>query len=106
MEMGDRRNVRIEEKNGGKIYLYNHWNGTELPGTVANALDRGRDRWTDESYLTRIIFNEMTRGQEEDTTGFGISTYQCDENHPDVVVDFKKQTVDGLSFEEFVRSNA
>lgn len=100
--MGDRRNVRIEEESGGQIFLYTHWDGSDLPDIVASALDRGRGRWGDEAYLTRIIFSEMIKGDVEGETGYGISTYQCDENHPDVVINMANQTADRVPFDKFV----
>lgn len=106
--MGDRGNVRLEYGEGHQpIYLYTHWQGTFLPQIVAEALDSpaGRDRWNDPSYLARIIFNRMTRGFEADATGYGISPYQADWNHPDVVVNLEAQTVDGYPYEEFIRHN-
>lgn len=42
----------------------------EVP--LAKALDRGRDRWTDSEYLTRIIFCDMVRDDMDSTTGYGI----------------------------------
>jgi len=55
--MGDRANVRIKDS-GGTFHLYTHWSGTELPETVRQALLRGKDRWDDEQYLSRIIFQK------------------------------------------------
>jgi hypothetical protein len=92
--MGDRGNIVIEEDfSDGKIFLYSHWGGSSLPEILANALDRGQGRWSDSPYLTRIIFNEMTKGDEMDTTGFGISTVQCDNEHTLLYVDVRNQQV-------------
>lgn len=71
--MGDRGVIEIiDPQNDNKVCLYTHWSGSDLDATLAKALDRGRERWNDSSYLTRIIFNEMTKGFEMDTAGFGI----------------------------------
>lgn len=70
--MGDRANVRVIDCKSS-VYLYSHWSGSQLPVIVQAAMRRGKDRWTDGSYLARIIFNEMTKGHETDTKGFGIS---------------------------------
>jgi hypothetical protein len=43
--------------------------------------------------LARIVFNEMTRGVEDELTGFGISTYLTDNEYPILVVDCDKGTV-------------
>jgi len=87
--MGDRGNVRIKYDDGNSVYLYTHWGGTELSQMVARALDRGRKRWDDPSYLARIIFCEMVKGYEMEETGFGIAPYETvpDLNHPTITVD-------------------
>ena len=105
--MGDRGNIVIKDSRGMEIYLYTHWYGTELPQTLRVALQRGRDRWYDDLYLARIIFSEMIKDDVLGTTGFGIGTYQCDANHPDIVVDVPNQTVGYrgravVSFQEYI----
>lgn len=105
--MGDRANVVVLQPKGDKVkevtdalfnkdrervYLYTHWNGSELPQTLQSALSR-RLRWDDHAYLTRIIFCEMVKGDEEGETGFGISTTPPDNSHDFLVVDPNEQTV-------------
>lgn len=72
--MGDRRNVLVQGEPGDKplVVLYTHWGGSDLPSTLADALDRGRGRWTDPTYLTRIIFSEMIKDEVLGETGYGI----------------------------------
>jgi hypothetical protein len=106
--MGDRANIKIIEENNGQLYFYTHWYGEDLPKILAKALDRGRDRWGDESYLSRIIFSEMIKNDVEDNTGFGISTYRGDYEYSDLVVDMGNLTVstrkdESLTFDEFVK---
>lgn len=105
--MGDRANVQIIERGGGTLFLYTHWGGHELPTTLATALFRGKDRWDDEEYLSRIIFSEMIRDDVLGETGFGLSTTRGDYEYDDLVVNMAEQTVtdrDGatLSFDDFV----
>lgn len=98
--MGDRGNVKVlmhsglPEREGREdaVYLYAHWAGTELPILLQRALAR-RERWQDESYLARIIFCEMVKGEEDGETGYGIASYQPDNEHPILVVDCEKQQV-------------
>ena len=91
--MGDRGNVKVVDSfDGGAVFLYSHWGGTELPKVVQTVLSR-KARWDDAPYLARMIFCEMVKGQEADETGFGISTGICDNEHPIVVVDCKAQEV-------------
>jgi len=92
--MGDRGNIKVVSKdNPNGIYFYTHWRGSELPEILRHALIRGHERWTDEAYLNRIIFCAIVQGYEMETTGFGISTYICDNEHPIITVDHDAQTV-------------
>src|SRR5512138_3521805 len=97
--MGDRGNIVVLQHGApdggetGAVYLYSHWGGSSLARTVQCALLRGRDRWDDEPYLARILFNEMTAGAELETQSFGLSTYLTDNEHDLVVVDSARQTV-------------
>lgn len=69
--MGDRGNIIIRDEGAPDLYLYTHWNGSDLPKTLKRALSR-KERWEDSAYLARIIFCEMVKGSEADATGFGI----------------------------------
>lgn len=96
--MGDRANCVVhqnlyEDEDNPPVWLYTHWRGTGLPVIVQQALIRGKPRWDDPPYLTRIIFDEMTSGQHGGETGFGISTSVCDNEHDYVVVDPRTQEV-------------
>jgi len=95
--MGDRGNIYLKQNGGGSpgIYLYTHWYGSDLPATLQEALKRGQPRWADEQYFGRIIFSELTRGHEIELTGFGITTYPCDNDgrRPLLVVDSSMATV-------------
>ena len=103
--MGDRANVRFKQENDDIIYFYTHWRGTELWDIVREALEYGQSRWNDESYLARIIFSHMIQNNSMGTDGFGISTYRCDHNWPDIEVDVKQQRVNieeqSFSFKEY-----
>lgn len=90
--MGDRANCIIKTEGHANLWFYTHWTGTELPVIVQTALKR-RQRWDDPSYLARIIFCEMVKGQESDETGFGISTFQGDNEHRYVVVEPDTQRI-------------
>lgn len=92
--MGDARNVHVYCQDDQGVYLYTHWGGSELPETVATALERGKERWDDPPYLARIIFCEMVRGSNEGLTGFGISG-PADRTHgyADIEVDVKHKQV-------------
>ena len=110
--MGDRANIKMIDDDGA-IFLYSHWGGSELPSILHTALSK-KWRWDDSAYLTRIIFCEMVKGQEDQETGFGISTHIPDNEHLVIVVNPTDQIV-GLetengsrvygpvSFEDFVK---
>ena len=89
--MGDRAQVAVlDTYNNGIVYLYTHWGGSMLGETLAKALDRGRERWDDEPYLTRIIFSEMIRDDPYSLTGHGILSTSM-EGPTYIVVPSKKQ---------------
>lgn len=91
--MGDRANLHVknnDQDNG--VYLYTHWNGSELPGVLRAALSK-EVRWSDCQYLTRIIFDTMTEGYHGEETGYGISAFLGDGCHRVLVVNCEKQEV-------------
>lgn len=92
--MGDRGNIKMIYEDGKEIYFYTHWDGSELPQTLKNALARSKDRWNDEPYLSRIIFSEMIQNDVMGTTGYGISPYETDNEHPIISVTPSKQTIE------------
>jgi hypothetical protein len=85
--MGDRGNIVVDG-----VYLYSHWTGSNLPKVLQDALAK-RWRWTDGSYLCRIVFDCMTEKAHGDETGFGISTHIGDNSHPILHVSTDSQTV-------------
>ncbi len=90
--MGDRANICFHD-DGGTIYFYTHWEGEELQNTLRAALIRGKDCWGDNAYLARIIFCEMIKNNVLGLTGYGISTYLGDNEHPLIHVYPIAQTV-------------
>ena len=93
--MGDRGNIAIQQPSDGataRVYLYSHWGGSELPSVLQTALAR-KVRWDDPAYLARIIFDAMTEGEQGEETGYGISTFISDNEHPILVVDCGTQTI-------------
>lgn len=108
--MGDRANIVIKT-NGEQVCLYSHWRGSDLPNTLRVAMVRGKDRWNDAPYLARIIFCEMVKGNERETTGFGISQSIGDGCDRVLTLDVDTQTVKintqlPIGFGEFVAGTA
>lgn len=106
--MGDRGNIAVRQpRSGTSIYLYSHLGGTELPEVLQKALAK-RWRWDDHEYLTRIIFDEMTMGDQGAETGFGIGVAPPDNEHPILEVNCDTQYVNvqrtgrGWTFEEYI----
>ncbi len=75
------------------VYLYSHWDGEEIVSVLKDALDRGRPRWRDDSYLARIIFCEMVKDDVYGLTGYGISGYPTADSRMILWVDVDDQTV-------------
>ena len=88
--MGDRGNIVVRE-GASAVWLYSHWGGSEIGEVVRKALAK-KQRWDDTPYLTRIVFQELLNG-DTGTSGFGIATSICDNEHPVIVVDTSKQEV-------------
>lgn len=116
--MGDRRQIKLvyngnDEQPAGELYIYTHWHGSELELIVANALDRGRDRWTDETYLARIIISEVIKASGiDETTGVGIAPYFMDTSYGEFTIDFRfnhveladdRDEISVYSYEQFVQ---
>lgn len=105
--MSTRAQVRMVNSN---IYLYQHSDGYDLPKEVQNAIKR-HQRWDDEEYLARIIFDEMKGDDIDGELGFGIGNSEHGDIEYLVSVDVDKQTIrvkgEGFnnkvkySFEEF-----
>ena len=105
--MGERGNIVIKQSNSlnvSDIVFYTHWKGYMTNEIVAEALNstRGRNRWNDFGYLTRIIFDCLIFGEEHTETGYAISTEVYDENYPPTVVNMEDKTVNGMPYEEFI----
>jgi len=107
--MGDRANIHIrEDEEDVGVYLYTHWCGTNLPEILKNVLEK-RWRWEDAPYLTRIIFDEMSKGDQGNEINFGISTSLCDGDDRiiEVIVDKQLIKINGKtwSLEEYIKDN-
>lgn len=91
--VGDRGNIYIVERMGREtrgVFLYTHWTGSDLPEVVHKALAK-EWRWHDAPYLARIVFDVLTEGDHGSETGFGISTFIPDNEHPILVLDTMRQ---------------
>lgn len=74
--MGDQANIVIEADQDmfpHPVFFYTHWSGYKIKPTLQAALVRGKKRWNDSQYLSRVIFCELV-GKNDEITGFGITT--------------------------------
>lgn len=91
--MGDRSNIAVitNPQKGARVYLYGHWTGTDSIVHAAHGLRSSRV--SDPSYLARIIFNSMTKGDEDGETGYGIDTERTLDEYPLIVIDGEAEQV-------------
>ena len=114
--MGMRQTVELQfgtktdqAQQQGSVFIYSHWGGDDdinnspLAQQVRVALKR-RERWSDESYLARIIFSEIIKDDIESDAGYGLSpsAWYCDEEYPRIVVDLSTEQVNGIPFEKWI----
>ena len=83
--MGDRSNIVVVQPDNSRIWLYGHWMGEDNYRVVGEVLSQ-RLRWNDAPYLARMLFEKMIEGSYDKETGFGISTYMCDNEYFIVVL--------------------
>lgn len=108
--MGERGNIRLVYTNNQKIYLYTHWNGYKMMETLKRTLKRSKSRWSDESYLARIIFTDFTKDAGDGLTGFGLAPYEMDKNHETITVDLRRQVIETktmkpIKFEDYINED-
>ncbi len=71
--MGARAQVSIKDRiQDIPVYLYTHWGAGSLKEDIRIALERGKGRWDDYEYLSRILFDGMKGDDVTSETGFGI----------------------------------
>jgi hypothetical protein len=111
--MGARTNIAIKTTNDDRdnINVYLHWGGEAL-GALQLALEAARSRWDDASYFTRIMVDQLTKGDRDAEHGSGIYTgaeITHEEEYSYKKVDFLSKTVQVgsliLPFEEFLKLN-
>lgn len=109
--MGDRANI-VVKSGEEQVVLYSHWGGSDMPETLRAALERGKSRWEDFQYLTRIIFCQMVPVKYwAELTGVGITNEVYDNERPIITVNVDEKTVQigdnpPVSFDAFVGAGA
>lgn len=91
--MGDRANFGFKQSNDETIVLYGHWAGHDMLSNLAEAVEKARPRWTDESYATRIVISNLVGEQWHETTGWGLTVNNIlDNEHKIPVIDWRSGT--------------
>ncbi len=87
--MGARAQVKIQDTG---VFLYTHWGAGEIQEDVRTVIRRGK-RLNDPEYLARIIFDQMTLGQQGQDIGAGIGTQEAGDIEVLVTVDTERKLV-------------
>jgi hypothetical protein len=91
--MGDRANFGFKQSNDETIVLYGHWAGYDMLSNLAEAVEKARPRWTDESYATRIVISNLVGDNWHETTGWGLTVNNIlDNEHKIPVIDWRSGT--------------
>lgn len=113
--MGERGNIMFlfEPANAGeaprRVYLYTHWRGHLLHEILREAMNlkevwpegfgtlsgsvRESCRWHDASYFARVVFNRLTRGDEDGVLSFGIDVDRTLPDYDELHVDTAKREI-------------
>ena len=113
--MGERGNIvfLFDPANPGevarRVYLYTHWRGHLLDEILRKAMNlketwpegfgtltgtvRESCRWYDASYFARVVFNRLTRGDEDGVLSFGIDVDRTLPDYDELHVDTVSKTV-------------
>jgi hypothetical protein len=95
--MGDRGQIAIEQDNNhfpAPVFFYTHWQGHAIKQRLQEALEKGKGRWDDPSYLARIIFCQLVREEWNKTDGFGLMGVSAgDSEYPLLCVNMREQKV-------------
>ena len=92
--MGDRANFGFKQSNGDVIVLYGHWAGYEMMAKLAQAVEIAEQRWTDESYATRIVISNLIGDEWTSLTGWGLAVNSIlDNEHKIPVIDWRTGTM-------------
>tara|TARA_Y100000310_G_scaffold329677_1_gene399967 strand:- start:1566 stop:1934 length:369 start_codon:yes stop_codon:yes gene_type:complete len=96
--MGCRGTIEIWENGAAPkdkespVVLYTHWGANDMLSNLKTVLKR-KERWNDPPYLSRMIFCQMIKGEERDSTGYGIMTNNICDAEKEIVVDCDRQEI-------------
>jgi hypothetical protein len=91
--MGDRANFGFKDRKEDIIFLYGHWAGHRMLENLANAVEKARPRWNDETYATRIAISQLVNEEWTSETGWGLSVNAlADNEHKVPIIDWAAKT--------------
>lgn len=71
--MGDRAVAGFKANSKSEtIFMYRQWGGSDQNEIFANALEKARPRWHDDSYGSRIMLSQMIGDDWSGELGYGI----------------------------------
>lgn len=98
--MGDRANIGFIGAAGGDcVWLYTHWDGSNLPDLARTAILAAQPRWGDAPYATRMALTAMISNITSDT-GWGVDTQPGENEHDALVIDWNTRTVGALDADD------
>lgn len=105
--MGARTVFTFETEPGEAIYLYSHSGGDDKMNDLANAIDKARVRWSDESYALRIMISTLIGESWNSEYGYGLWTqHRFEEEYEPTEINIRDRTVyvktAPFTFDEFI----
>jgi len=89
--MGARAQIEVKQK-PHSVFLYTHWGADTILQDTIKGMIKGKSRWNDSNYLTRILFDSLIK-DNDGTTGYGIGTFQAGDIEKLIVVDTKHKEI-------------
>lgn len=86
-------NIAVQERFGGRVYLYTAEFGHETFGVLKNALSLTEECWDSEQIITRVIFSALEAKDPGMIATFGISSFLAENELPIFVVDVANRRV-------------
>ena len=58
--MGARAQIEVKQK-PYSVFLYTHWGADTILQDTIQGMIKGKSRWSDSTYLTRILFDSLKK---------------------------------------------
>ena len=89
--MGSRAQVEVQQE-PHSVFLYTHWGADEILQDTIKGIIKGKLRWNDPTYLTRVLFDSL-RKNDDSTLNYGIGTFQAGDIEKLIIVDTEHREV-------------